>query len=88
MSMKKNGGEGIHSSPCSNTNDVIDMLPQQLRVHTDVNLTSLMFHSGKVLSSKVGDSVVTMVTDLWLYLTYYSRGAWHTKYAMLLSNYK
>ena len=29
-----------------------------------------------------------MVTDLWYHLTYNSRGAWHTVYAMLLSNYK
>ena len=29
-----------------------------------------------------------MVTDLWCLLTYSSRGAWHTVYTMLLSNYK
>ena len=29
-----------------------------------------------------------MVTDWWCHLTNNSRGAWHTVYAMLLSNYK
>ena len=32
--------------------------------------------------------MVAMVTDLLCHLTYNSRGAWHTVYAMLLSNYK
>ena len=29
-----------------------------------------------------------MVTDLWCHLPYNLEGAWHTVYAMLLSNYK
>ena len=33
-------------------------------------------------------SPVAMVTDICHYLTYDSRGARHTVYAMLLSNYK
>ena len=31
---------------------------------------------------------VALVIDLWRHLTHNSRGAWHTVYAMLLSNYE
>ena len=46
-------------------------------------------HSVQVLSTTVGCSLVVkaMVTDLCCHLTYNSRGAWHTVYAMLLSKY-
>ena len=47
-------------------------------------------HSAKVLATPICNSIVAvaMVTDLWCHLTYNSRGAWHTVYAMLPSNYK
>ena len=41
-----------------------------------------------VLGTTVAYSLVAMVTDLCCYLTYDSRGEWHTVYAMLLSNYE
>ena len=44
-------------------------------------------HTAKVLSTTVGNSIVAMATDIWYYLVYNSRGAWHTLYAMLLSTY-
>ena len=40
----------------------------------------------KILSTTVCNSIVAMVTDLIYYLTYNSRGVWHTVYAILLSN--
>ena len=39
-------------------------------------------------TKKINNSIVVMVTDLWCHLTHNSRGAWHTVYAMLLSNCK
>ena len=56
------------------TNDVIDLLPG--------------CRSVQVLSTPVGYSLVAMVTDLCHHLTCDSKGAWHTVYEMLLSNYK
>ena len=50
-------------------------------------MTSSRRNSAKVIKTRVGNFVVAMVTDLWGHLTYYLRGAWHTVYAMLLSNY-
>ena len=41
-----------------------------------------------VLSTPFCNSLTAMVADLWCHLTYNLRGAWHTVYAMLLSNYK
>ena len=75
---------GIHCLPCSYTNDVIGLLPQQIRRHIDFKVTSSGRHSDKVLRTTVGYSLVAMVT----HLTYNSRGEWHTVYVMLLSNYK
>ena len=41
-----------------------DMLPQQLRVHIDVKVTSFRHHSVKVLSTTVGNSIVAIETYL------------------------
>ena len=46
--------------------------------------TSSGCRSVKVLSTTVGYSLAAMVTDLCYNLSYDSRGAWHTAYAMLL----
>ena len=51
-------------------------------------MTTSGCRSVKILSTTVGYSLVAMVTDLRHLLTYDSRGAWHTVYAMLHSNYK
>ena len=69
-----------------------------LRRHKYVTVTTVMpywfqvtsseCHSVKVLSTTVGFSLVVRVTDLLCHYTYNSRGAWHTPYAMLLSNYR
>ena len=40
------------------------------------------------ISTKFGYSLVALVTDVCYHLTYDSRGAWHSVYAMLLLNYK
>ena len=45
-------------------------------------------NSTKVLSTIIGNSTVAMALDLCHHLTYDSRGAWHTLYAMLPSNNK
>ena len=55
--------------------------------YIDFKLTSSGCHSFKVLGTTVGYSLFAMVTGLWCHLTYNLRGAWHTLYAMLLSNY-
>ena len=58
-------GHGIHSLSCSDTNDVIDVLQQQLRIPFDVKVTySRPPHSAKVLISTAGNSIVAMTTDL------------------------
>ena len=51
-------------------------------------MTSLGCHSVMVLTTTVGYSLVAMVTELCCHLAYDLREAWHTLYAMLLSNYK
>ena len=79
---------GIYSLPCYYTSNAIDFFLLQLRRPTDVTVTSLGCHSAKVLSTTVGNLIIAMVTDLRRALTYNSRGAWHTVYAMLPSNYK
>ena len=73
--------------PCSFTNGAIDMLLQQLRRHTDFKVTTWGCHSVKVLSTTVDYSLVAVVTNLFHHLTYDAAVAWHTVYAMLLSNY-
>ena len=78
----------MHYLPCSDTDDVINLLPKQLRVHTDVKLTSLRRQSANVLITIAGNSIYAMVTDLWHHFSYNSRGAWQTVYAMLPSNYE
>ena len=81
-------GHGINSLPCSYSNDVIDLFPKQLWRHTDFEVMSSGCHSVKVLSTTVGCSLVAMVRDLCFHVSYDSIEAWHTAYAMLLSNYK
>ena len=78
----------IHCLPCFNTNDTIDLLPQQLRVHIDVEFISSRCRFAKALSTPAGNLTAAMVIYQWRHLTYNSRKAWHTLYAMLLSNYK
>ena len=51
----------------------------------DLKVTSSGIYFVKVLSTTGGGSIDAMVTDLCCHLTYDSRGAWHTVYAMLLS---
>ena len=60
------------------------MLPQQLKIHTDVKVTSKRHPVAYGLNTTGGNSVVAMVTDLWHLLTENSRVAWHTIYAMVL----
>ena len=57
-------------------NDVINLLPQQLRVHIDVKVMSIRCHAAKVISTTVGNFIVAMVTDPRHYLTDSSEGAW------------
>ena len=42
---------------------------------------SLRRNSVKVLSITAGHSIVVRVRDIWCYLTYKSRGAWHSIHA-------
>ena len=53
----------IHCQPYSFTNDIIDLLLQQLLCHTDFKVMSLECHYVKVLNTTVGYSLVAMVTD-------------------------
>ena len=76
---------GIHYLPCSYTSDALDPLPKQLWRNTDFKMMSSGCHSAKVLSTTFGYSLVAMITDLCRHLTYTSKGAWHTLYAMLPS---
>ena len=78
----------IHCLPGSCINDVIDLLSWQLGSYIDFILTSSGSHAVEILRTQVRNSIVAMVTDLWCHLTYNLRGAWHTVYAMLHSNYK
>ena len=48
-----------------------------------ISVKSSGCHSVKVLSTTFGYSLVAVVTDMYCHLTYNSRGAWHTVYAML-----
>ena len=76
---------GILCLPCSSTNADTNLLPKQLSwCNTDFEVMPLGCHSIKVVSTTDGYSLVVMVTDLCRHLTYDSRGACHTMYAMLL----
>ena len=50
-------------------------------------MTSPRKHSSKVLSTPACNTILAMVTDLWRHVAYNLREAWHTVYAMLISNY-
>ena len=52
-----------------------------------ITVASSGCHFVKVLNITVGHSLFAMVTDLCRHLTYDSREAWHTDFAMLLSSY-
>ena len=60
--------------PCSDTNNVIDLLPKQLRVYIDITVTSSRRHYAKLLSTTVGGSVVAFVIDLWHHFLELERG--------------
>ena len=45
-----------------------DLLPYQLRVHTDVRMKSSRLHCAKIVTTTVGHSIVIVVTDLWRHL--------------------
>ena len=51
----------------------------------NLKVASSECHTVKILSTTVGYSLFAMIIDLCRHLTYNSRGAWHTRYAMLLS---
>ena len=70
--IEKSVEQGIHCLSSSNTNDVIDLLPKQLRVHIDVKLASSSCQSAKALGTTVCNSIYI---DIWHHLTYKSRGA-------------
>ena len=57
---------GKYCLPCSDTNEIPDPIPKQLRVHNDVKVMSPIPHYAKVLSILANDTihVVGMVTDL------------------------
>ena len=57
------------------------------RLYIDNYVTSPRHHSAKVLSRTARNSIVAMVIDLWSHLTSSSKGARHTMYVMLPSNY-
>ena len=61
---------------------------KKISLYIDFKVTSSGCHYVKVLSAIGSYFLVAMVTDLCRHLTYDSRGAWHTAYAMLHSNYK
>ena len=63
------------------------MLPEIHTIKKFFFLKSIV-HFQIILNTAVDYSLVAMVTDLCHHLTYESMGAWHTVYAMLLSNYK
>ena len=52
-----------HVIQCLDTNDVINLLPQQVRVYIKVKRTSLRHHSPKVLSTALVNSMVAKITD-------------------------
>ena len=68
---------------CSNTNNVIVLVPKQLRVRVDFKETSSSHHSAKVLCTMGVISMVAIETDLWSRITYNLRRVWHTVYVML-----
>ena len=68
--IEKLAEHGIHYLPCSDTTDVIDLLPKQLKVHMDGQVTSSRHHSAKVLWATVGT-----VTALCSHPNYDSREA-------------
>ena len=74
--IEKLAEHGIHYLPCSDTTDVIDLLPKQLfKVHMDGQVTSSRHHSAKVLCATVGNTIVATVTALCSHPIYDSREA-------------
>ena len=61
--IKKLMEHGICCLPCSYTNDVIEQLSWQLRLHINFRVMSSGCHSVKVLSTSVCNSIVATVTD-------------------------
>ena len=56
----------------AHTNDIINLLPWQLRVHIDVKEVSSRCQSAKVLSTAISNFISAMETDLLRPLTYNS----------------
>ena len=52
----------LRSTSYSDTNDAIDMLPQQLRLHIDVKVMSSRRHSAKELGIIVCNSIVALTS--------------------------
>ena len=52
-----------HVIQCLDTNDVIKLLPQQVRVYIKVKKISPRHHSPKVLSPALVNSMVAKITD-------------------------
>ena len=59
-----------------------------IKQQQEIKVSSSGCHSAKVLSTTDGCFLVAMVSNLCRHHIYNSRGAWHTLYAILLSNYK
>ena len=74
--IEKLAEHGIHSLPCSYTNDIMDLLPHVMVIS---KLYVPGCHSAKVLSTIVSNSLATMVQICDII----DIGAWHTVYAML-----
>ena len=50
----------VYCLPCSDNNDDINLLLQQLSHHINVTVTSSRQHSAKVLSTTLGNSIIAM----------------------------
>ena len=74
MKTKQNMAYTVCHAPITMTSQSC-LLPQQLRVHTDVKLMSLRHPNAKAQKTTVDDSIFAMVTDLWRHLIYISKGA-------------
>ena len=84
---EKYAEHGLYYLPCSGTNDIIYLLPQQLQVHIDVcDVIETSFCQGTKHNNWL--FICCHGNRLWRHLTYNSREAWHTVYAMLALNNK
>ena len=85
QNVEKSAKHGIHCLPCSGTNGVVYQLPQQPSVHIE-DIIETSFYQGTKHNSWLFHSCYSNISMASSHLN--SRIAWHTVYAILLSNYK